>query len=76
MIRIERLSIRLPAGYEGRAEGIAQLVGKSLAAIETTRGLNAARIVPRVVRADTDVGDAALAARIAAAIAKELGHPP
>lgn len=70
MMRIDELAIRLPAGFAGRAEHIARLVARELAAIHpppASRALHALRVAPIV--AEPGVSDAVLARRIAGSIA-------
>jgi hypothetical protein len=75
MIRVERLRMRLPAGFEGRADSIARLVGKSLS--ELSPGINEHRdtvSVPPVAVAHSD-DNAQIARALGGAVARELSLP-
>lgn len=67
-VDIDRLNLRLPAGYEARAEAIARRVGRELAGLSVAGDLHLASLeVPRVRLAGGET-DAVIARRIARAV--------
>lgn len=75
MIRIERLSIRLPAALAHRAEGIAQALGAALAGPHDLPAGDRAHIALAPMRADPGVDDATLGSRLGAALRDALAAP-
>ena len=73
MLTVDRMSLRLPAGFEHRANRIAALVAQQLAATP----LSASRVIAhlRVGEVETTAShtDHDVAARIGQAIQRELG---
>ena len=61
MIRIERLNLRLPPGFEHRTASIAQLVGESLASSQLTEShtLDSLSVGPLVLPANATDRDVA-----------------
>ena len=55
MIKIERIRMRLPSGFEHRAATIAGLVGEALAkqSVSQDVSLEAARLAPQRIHANT-----------------------
>ena len=68
MLKIDRLRISLPAGYQSRADRIARLVADELAALPVERSASCERLsVPPI-----EVPRAASDRRIAGSIAKAI----
>ena len=69
---IGQLNLRLPAGFEARAQRIARLVGEALARQEGLPGGQFARIGVAPVQVDPRRSDRAIAERIAAHITDSI----
>lgn len=65
---IGQLSLRLPAGFEARAQRIGRLVGESLARLDGLPGGQITQIGVGTVRVDARRSDRAIAESIAGAI--------
>jgi hypothetical protein len=65
---IGHLNLRLPAGFEARAQRIGRLVGESLARQENLPSGQVAQIGVGPVRVDARASDRAIAAHIAQSI--------
>lgn len=65
---IGQLNLRLPAGFEARAQRIGRLVGESLARQEGLPGGQVDQIGVGPVRVDARASDRVIAARIAQSI--------
>ena len=72
MLRIERLTLRLPPGYEGRAGSIARMIGENLAGIDSAKGGTLRNLVIAPVRIAADSSDAEIARTVASGISAQL----
>ncbi|MEM7584259.1 MAG: hypothetical protein AAF560_12800 [Acidobacteriota bacterium] len=82
MLKIDRLSLTLPRGFENRAEAIAQRIAADLA--DTSRealpaqpggaATHIARLAPSAVTALPSASDAEVARRITVAIRQQLAN--
>lgn len=68
MLSIERMILKLPAGYETRAGAIARLVAHELAKTPVSESRSLGRVAVPEVQTRPGESDRQLAARIAAAI--------
>lgn len=69
MVEIERLSLRLPAGFESRAARIARLAARALSAHALPQSGALALVTVPPLRLDARRSDRALAAEIARGVA-------
>ena len=76
MLTIDRLSIHLPAGFEGRADSIAALIAERLADVPVAESRTVERLRVDEVVVDATHADTDLAERVAHAIRRELWVPP
>ncbi len=74
MLRIDRLRLQLPPGFEHRAEGIARLVGDALGRRPVSGDRRIARLAPPAVEITAGTGDREIAGRVAAAIHRQIGE--
>ncbi|MCP3902787.1 MAG: hypothetical protein GY715_04045 [Planctomycetes bacterium] len=73
MIRIDSMRLQLPAGFEGRADGIARLVGESLTQRAPERSVQVKSASVGPVNVERQASDRQIAAMIAASIRREVG---
>jgi len=71
-IDIDRLTLRLPPGYEVRAAHIARRVAHSIGEIPTSGRRQIARLNVRRIEVDRSTSDADLVHRITSSIAGQL----
>lgn len=75
MLTIDHMALRLPPSLRDRANGIAHLIGETLADLPHTQSLRIRRLAVPQVEVDPAASDADIAGTIAAAIHKEIiGH--
>lgn len=72
MLKIDRLRLELPAGFEGRADRLARLVGEELAALPIERDQRLERLQLEPIAVDAGAPDRQIAGRIATAIQRRL----
>jgi hypothetical protein len=72
VLSIDRMRLELPAGFEGRADRLARLVGEELAAVTVTRGQHLDRLQLEPIAVEAGAGDRQIAGRIATAIQRQL----
>ena len=72
MLRIERLTLRLPPGYEERAGSIARMIGENLAGIDFAKGGTLRNLVIAPVSITADSSDAEIARTVASGISGQL----
>ncbi|HEX7839007.1 MAG TPA: hypothetical protein VF469_16125 [Kofleriaceae bacterium] len=72
MLTIGALSLRLPAGFEHRAERIGRLLGDALAGIEAGSAIELDRLALPPVTVARDTGDVEVATRIADSVRHQL----
>ncbi len=72
MLTIDRLSLRLPPGFEHRASGIVTLIGAQLAALPLPKAARVNRLRVEHVLAGADASDEAIAGAVAVALARQL----
>jgi hypothetical protein len=72
MLRIERLTLRLPAGYQHRAPAIARLVGEGLGQWRPRASQTITHQVAPPVRIPPQASDRAIAQAIVAGIVDQL----
>lgn len=77
-LTIDRLNLRLPAGYADRADAIAREAARQLALLTLPGGTNQqlAAIAPPPVRIQGGESDRIIARRIASGIAGQLASAP
>ncbi len=71
-IEIDRLTLRLPPGYETRAAHIGRSVAHSISEIPTSGRRQIARLNVGRIKVDRSTSDADLVQRIKASIASQL----
>ena len=74
MLQIERMRMRLPAGFEHRASTIARLVGESMAEIQPSENRTLDRLSISPVQVSQNASDQEIAHSIAGRIASTLGR--
>lgn len=74
MLRIERMRMHLPEGFEHRASAIARLVGDSMAEIHLSENLTLDRLSISPVRISQNATDQEIAHSVAERIASTLGR--
>jgi hypothetical protein len=74
MLRIERMRMRLPKGFEHRASGIARLVGDLMAEIQPSESRTLDRLSVSPVRVSPTATDEEIAHSIAERIVLTLGR--
>lgn len=73
MLKIDRLRLSLPAGYEARADRIARLVADELAALPLQGDANFDRLALPTVEVGQRATDRQVASSIASSMAAHLG---
>lgn len=73
MLKIDRLRISLPAGYEARADRIARLVADELAALPIQGDANLDRLSLPTVEVARNASNRRIASSIASSMAAQLG---
>ncbi len=73
MLRIERMRMQLPTGFEHRASTIARLVGESMAEIHPTENRTLDRLSISPVQVSPNATDQEIAHSVAERIASTLG---
>ena len=73
MIRIDRLRLRLPPGYEHRAASIASLVGESLSRYRVSGALDLKSLSVGPLRMTPNATDRDVADQVARGIATSVG---
>jgi len=73
MLRIDRMRMRLPKGFEHRASTIARLVGDSIAEIQPSENRTLERLTISPVQVSPNATDQEIANSIAERIALKLG---
>ena len=73
MIRIDRIRMKLPAGFEHRATSIARLVGELLAKQSVARDMTLESVVLEPQRIHVATPDVEIAQRIATQIIEQYG---
>lgn len=68
MLTIDRMTLRLPPSLRDRADGIARLIGKTLAGLPRTQSRRIRRLAVPQVEVDPAASDADIADTIAAEI--------
>ena len=76
MLRIDRMRMQLPAGFEHRASTIARLVGDSMAEIHLSENRTLARLSISPIQVSPNATDQEIAHSVAARIASTLGRRP
>ena len=76
MLRIDRMRMQLPAGFEHRASTIARLVGDSMAEIEPSENRTLDRLSISPVRVLPNATDQEIAHSVAERIASTFGRRP
>lgn len=74
MLQIERMRMRLPAGFEHRASTIARLVGESMAEIQPSENRTLDRLSISPVQVSQNATDQEIACSVAKRIASALGR--
>jgi hypothetical protein len=74
MLRIERMRMRLPKGFEHRASTIARMVGDSIAEIHFSENRTLERLSISPVQVSPNATDQEIANSIAERIALKLGR--
>lgn len=74
MLRIDRMRMRLPKGFEHRASTIARLVGDSIAEIQPSENRTLERLTISPVQVSPNATDQEIANSIAERIALKLGR--
>jgi len=74
MLRIDRMRMRLPKGFEHRASTIARLVGDSIAEIQPSENRTLERLTISPVQVSQNATDQEIANNIAERIALKLGR--
>lgn len=73
MLKIDRLRISLPPGYEARAERIARLVADELAALPIQGDARLDRLTVPTVEVGQNASNRQIASSVAGAMAAHLG---
>jgi len=68
MIRIDRLNLQLPAGYEGRAHAIVQRIAAELAHYPTRQNISHEHIILPAIHIELASSDKQIAASVAGQI--------
>ena len=74
MLRIDRMRMRLPKGFEHRASTIARLVGDSMAEIHPSENRTLDRLSIGPVQVSPNATDQEIAHSVAEQIASKLGR--
>lgn len=74
MLKIDRLRLSLPAGFEARAGRIGRMVAERLADVPPQSGVALERLVPPPVEVTCVLSDREVAERVAAAVHGQLGR--
>ncbi len=74
MLRIDRMRMQLPAGFEHRASTIARLVGESMAEIHLSENRTLDRLSISPVQVSPHATDQEIAHSVAERIASTLGE--
>jgi len=74
MLRIDRMRMQLPAGFEHRASAIARLVGESMAEIHLSENRTLDRLSIHPVRVSPNATDQEIANSVAERITSTLGR--
>jgi hypothetical protein len=72
VLSIDHLQLRLPAGFEQRAESIARLVADALARLDVDAPLALERVALRPIELPRHASDADVALRVAGAVHHHL----
>jgi len=75
MIHIDHLNLRLPAGFEDRAHGIAQLIASELALLPVSRDVQLRHLSLADIHVSPHASDKQVAGTIAAHIQSRLHAP-
>lgn len=75
MIRIDRLNLRLPVGYEARAHSIVQLIATELARYPVTQHASCERMSLKDIHIAHGCSDKHVAMSIASQIHRRIGGP-
>ena len=73
MLKIERLRISLPPGYESRADRIARLVADELASLQLQGDAHLDRLTLPTVEVGQNASNRQIASSIASSMAAQLG---
>lgn len=73
MLKIDRLRISLPPGYESRADRIARLVADELASLQLQGNASFDRLTLPTVEVGRNASNREVASRIASGMAAQLG---
>ena len=73
MLKIDRLRLSLPAGYESRADRIARLVADELAGLQLQGDAHFDRLALPTVEVGSNASNREVASRIASSMAAHLG---
>ncbi len=76
MLRIDRLSLRLPAGMEHRAGSIAREIGEAWPHMHLSRSERIKRVRLDPVHVGSDATDRAIARAVATQIVRKVGGRP
>lgn len=76
MLTIDRLSLQLPPGFENRAAGLAELIGARLASLDWTREASVDHLRVNHTLGAASMSDDAIAADVAAAVARQVRGGP
>ena len=72
MLTIDRLSLRLPPGFEDRAAGLVRLIGDRLASFEWPHDASVDHLRVDHALTTAETSNEALAGQIAAAVARQF----
>jgi len=75
VIAIDTLSLRLPAGFEHRAERIGRLVGDAIADLDVTESRAFDRLALPAIHVERSANDAQIATAIAHAVRCQFAPP-
>lgn len=72
MLTIDRMSIELPAGFEQRASGLADLIGAHLAALDCPTSISIGHMRVEHALPLTGASDQAIAGAVASSVARQV----